>query len=67
MSAYACNVEFEKYFLSGMLEGCRVKEKMGFVSWDDACDWAGKVTMSTECPYVVLEMKDLKTGEVEKF
>jgi hypothetical protein len=39
---------------------------MTFVNWDDACDWAGKVTMSTKVPYVILEMRG-PNGEKEKF
>jgi hypothetical protein len=64
---YPCKVEFEKYFLSGLLEGATIVEKMGFVSWDDACDWAGKATMNPQCHFVVTEMTNLETGEKEYF
>ena len=64
---YPCRVEFTKYFLSGTLEGMTITERMGFVSWDDACKWAGGATMNVACPYVVLEMTDLQTGVTEKF
>jgi len=67
VSFYPCNVEFQKYFLSGTLEGLTITEKMGFVSWEDACDWASKVTMSSKVPYVILEMTDMITGEKERF
>lgn len=64
---YPCPVTMKKYFLSGMLEGLTVDDSMGFVSWNDACDWAAKVTENTKCPYVVLEMKNVMTGEIENF
>ena len=66
-SKYPCQVELVKYHLGGMKEGMATKENMGFMSWDDACTWAGSVTMSHKVPYVVLEMRDVKTGEIEKF
>lgn len=67
VSNYPCQVEFTKYFLKGLLEGQYVDEKMGFLSWDDACDWAGAATMNLQCDYVVLEMTNLETGEKENF
>jgi hypothetical protein len=60
-------VEIVKYHLKGNLEGMNTTEKMGFVNWEDACKWAGGVTMSVGCPYVVLEMRDINTGSVENF
>lgn len=60
-------VEFDKYMLSGIAEGLTLTETMRFVDWEDACDWAGKVTMNTKCNYVVLEMRNPVTGEVENF
>jgi hypothetical protein len=68
VSFYPCKVTFEKYFVSGgTLEGLTITEKMGFMDWDDACDWAGKVTKSSKVPYVILEMTNLETGEKEYF
>lgn len=60
-------VEFKKYMLSGIAEGCTITEKMSFVTWDKACEWAGNVTMKIGVPYVILEMRNLATGEVENF
>ena len=60
-------VEITKYHLNGNLEGMNTTEKMGFVNWENACKWAGGVTMSVECPYVVLEMRDINTGTVANF
>ena len=60
-------VEFDKYMLSGIAEGLTLTETMRFVDWEDACDWAGKVTLNTKCNYVVLEMRSPVTGEVENF
>ena len=37
------------------------------MTWNDACTWAGSVTESPKVDYVVLEMRDLVTGEMEKF
>jgi len=36
------------------------------VDWEDACDWAGKVTMNVKVPYVILEMRG-PDGQVEHF
>lgn len=59
-------VEFDKYVLSGIAEGLTVTETMNFVDWEDACDWAGKVSMSLKVPFVILEMRG-PNGEVERF
>lgn len=64
---YPCQVEMVKYHLDGMKEGMATKENMGFMSWDDACTWAGSVTMSHKVPYVVLELRNLLTNQLEKF
>jgi hypothetical protein len=50
-----------------LLEGSETQETMGFMTWNDACTWAGEVTMSTKCSYVVLELVNLVTGEKENF
>ena len=59
-------VTFDKYHLDGIAEGLTTTESMNFVDWDDACDWAGKVTMNTQVPYVILEMRG-PNGEKEMF
>ena len=59
-------VTFDKYHLGGIAEGLTTTERMNFVDWEDACDWAGSVTMSTKVPYVVLEMRG-PNGEKENF
>tara|TARA_R110002167_G_scaffold249455_1_gene455640 strand:- start:238 stop:447 length:210 start_codon:yes stop_codon:yes gene_type:complete len=64
---YPCQVEMVKYHLEGMKEGMHTKENMGFMNWNDACTWAGSVTQSHKVGYVVLEMRDLKTNELQKF
>lgn len=66
-SKYPCQVEMVKYHLEGMKEGMHTCEKMGFMSWNDACTWAGSVTVSKKVGYVVLEMRNLQTNELEKF
>ena len=62
-----CKVEFQKYVLSGIAEGLTITEKMKFVDWSDACDWAGRATLNVDCPFVILEMRNPVTGEVENF
>ena len=57
---------FDKYVLSGIAEGLTITETMNFVGWEDACDWAGKVTMNVNVPYVILEMRG-PNGEKEMF
>ena len=57
-------VTFDKYHLGGIAEGLTTTERMNFVDWEDACDWAGKVTMNTQVPYVILEMR-VPDGEKE--
>ena len=64
---YHTQVEITKYHLKGNLEGSKTSETMDFVDWDDACRWAGGVTMNLDCPYVVLEMRDINTSAVENF
>ncbi len=64
---YPCTVELVKYHLEGMKEGMHTKENMGFMSWKDACTWAGSVTLSHKVGYVVLEMRNLETNQLEKF
>ena len=59
-------VTFDKYHLDGIAEGLTITESMNFVDWEDACDWAGKVTMNTQVPYVILEMRG-PNGEKEMF
>lgn len=59
-------VSFDKYHLGGIAEGLTTTETMNFVDWNDACDWAGKVTMNTQVPYVILEMRG-PDGEKEMF
>ncbi len=60
-------VEFDKHVLSGIAEGLKITEKMRFVNWEDACDWAGRATLNVDCPFVILEMRNPVTGEVENF
>lgn len=62
-----CKVEFQKYILDGIAEGLTITETMKFVDWTDACDWASKVTTSLKVPFVIVEMTNLETGEVENF
>jgi len=64
---HPCTVEFDRYFVSGLFEGTTHTDKMGFMTWDDACEWAGAVTLNPKVDYVVLELRNLKTGEVETF
>ena len=59
-------VTFDKYHLDGIAEGLTITETMNFVDWDDACDWADKVTMNVKVPYVILEMRG-PNGEKEMF
>ena len=62
---YPCQVEMIKYHLGK--EGGLSKENAGFMTWKDACEWAGSVTLSHKVPYVVLELRNLMTNELEKF
>lgn len=61
---YPCQVEMVKYHLG---KGGLSKENAGFMTWNDACEWAGSVTLSHKVPYVVLELRNLMTNELEKF
>lgn len=67
VSAYPCVVEFDRYFLDGMLAGLTHTDTMGFMSWDDACEWAGSVTLNHDVNYVVLHMREPATGKTERF
>ena len=65
---YPVTVTMTKYHLKGgTLGGMKTTERMGFMTWSDACAWAGDVTMSPRVPYVVLEMTNEKTGQKELF
>jgi len=59
-------ISMDKYHLSGIAEGLTTTETMSFVDWEDACDWATKVTKQSVVPYVVLEMRG-PNGEKENF
>jgi len=52
---------------TGILQGLTFDEKMNFVDWSDACDWASKVTASAKVPFNILEMHNPLTGEMETF
>ena len=67
LNPYPVKTSMTKYHLSGLLEGSRTQETMGFTSWEEACNWAGTATMNLECSYVVLELENLATGEKEHF
>lgn len=67
MHTYETQTEITKYFLSGLLEGLTITENMPFLNWADACDWAGRCTLSSSCNFVVLNMKNLNTGQEEQF
>ena len=64
---YPCKVEIIKYYLKGNLEGQKTADKTGFTSWSEAIDWCGRATMDVNCNYVVLELRNLETNEVENF
>lgn len=60
-------VEFDKFLLSPLVgAGLTVTEKMRFLNWEDACDWAGKCTRSKKVPFVILKMHGPE-GQVEYF
>lgn len=68
MSYYPLEVIITKYHLEGNLAGITTAgERMGFLSWKDACEWAQSVTESPKVPYVVLEMINTQTQIVEYF
>lgn len=60
---YPCRVEFDRYFVEGNLQGITHTDRMGFMSWDDACRWAAEVTESCFVDYVIVSMTNLETGE----
>lgn len=65
--ALGTEVTFKKYVLEGIASGLTITETMRFSDWEDACDWASKVTMSPKVPFVILEMTNTETGAVENF
>ncbi len=67
LDVYPVKTYITKYHLGGSLEGTQTKETMGFMSWEEACNWAGSVTMKVDVPYVILEMVNVLTGEKENF
>lgn len=67
LSMYPCQVAFKRLFVQGNLRGIVHDDYMGFMSWDDACEWAAKVTESRSVNYIVTEMTDIGTGKKETF
>lgn len=63
---YPVTVEFDKYLTGGILEGLDITETMGFMSWEDACKWAGTCTESLKVDFVITEMRG-PNGEVQRF
>jgi len=61
------HVEFDKYYIKGENEGKTITQKTIFPNWDDACNCAGFNTMDMNCSFVVLEARNLNTGEMENF
>ena len=60
-------VQYNKFMLGGYFDGKTITENMHFADWDKACNWAGKATMDVHCPFVILDMTNLTTGEKEHF
>lgn len=59
-------VEVDQYFLVDNPSRGANTVTMTFVDWEHACDWAGRVTMSSHTDFVVLEMRG-PNGEMENF
>lgn len=63
---YPCQIELVKQFQKGTLKGMMSVERMGFITWRDACTWAEEVSSSKRVPYTVPEIRNLKTNELKK-
>ena len=63
---YPCQIELVKKFQKGTLRGMMSVERMGFITWKDACTWAEEVSRSKRVPYIVPEIRNLKTNELKK-
>lgn len=61
---YPCQVTIKRQFTDGHLKGMGFGDHMGFMSQKDAITWASSVSNSPRTNYTVIEMKDIKTGEV---
>jgi|TARA_R110001606_G_scaffold90835_2_gene203007 hypothetical protein len=60
-------VEFDKYVTSGIAEGLTVTEKMHFVDWADATDWAYSVNKNATAPFTILEMRNPANSMIVDF
>lgn len=63
---YTCQIELVKQMQKGNLKGFTFVERMGFMTWKDACTWAEEVSISKRVPYTVPEIRNLKTNELKK-
>jgi len=61
---YPCQVTVVRQFTDGHLRGMTHGDHMGFMARKDAITWASSVSESPRVNYTVIEMKDMKTGEV---
>ena len=55
------------YWLKGVDEGYTTTHRPTHSSWESACEWAANVTRDPDCQFVVLEMINPETQEVEYF
>jgi hypothetical protein len=56
---YPTRIEFDAVFVRGHLKGTSITQKMGFMSWDDAVDWAQRASVNKQCQYRVTQIRDL--------
>lgn len=50
-------VAFKKHMIGGILEGFIIDERMNFVDFKDAAEWADIVTKSLNVPYTISDLR----------
>jgi len=55
------------YWLKGVDEGYTTTHRAQHANWESACEWAKKATRDPDVIFVVLEMINPETQEVEYF
>lgn len=60
-------VEFDKEIHKGICTGLVVTERMNFVDWNDALRWARQVNARSNSPFVIIEVRNLSTGQTKVY
>ena len=57
-------VEIQKSHHTGLMAGLKTNEVMHFSSWAEAIDWMDRVNANDSCPYKVIFVENLVSGDI---